>query len=381
MRPKSFVTRLSRAALLLGVAALVLTAFGTTVAVAKAKKVDKKAKPVALQTGNPSAPVTLEEAGSSLLYPYLQVLTPQLSTAYPNITLAPAAGGSGLGISDTIAKLVQLGGSDAYLAPELAVANPGVENIPIAVSAQAIDYYVPGAPSFLNLSGNVLAQIYEGKITNWNDPQLAALNPTVTLPNLAIVPVRRVDSSGDTFLFTSFLSATNSAWANGPSEGTTVTWPAVSSELTASGNPGMIQVCHATPGCVAYIGVSVEDTAIEDGLQEALVKNKAGKFLKPIHSTIEAAVAASTKTTPATLAQSLIYASGKNSYPIINFEYLMVQKQQSSAAVAEAIRTFLAWASSPTGGATSDNLSAVDFVALPTSVIPKVDAAIAKITG
>ena len=117
------------------------------------------------------------------------------------------------------------------------------------------------------------------------------------------------------------------------------------------------------------------DTAAE------LVKNKAGKFLKPIHSTIEAAVAASTKTTPATLAQSLIYASGKNSYPIINFEYLMVQKQQSSAAVAEAIRTFLAWASSPTGGATSDNLSAVDFVALPTSVIPKVDAAIAKITG
>ena len=124
-----------------------------------------------------------------------------------------------------------------------------------------------------------------------------------------------------------------------------------------------------------------QNYADKNNVPYGLVKNKAGKFLKPIHSTIEAAVAASTKTTPATLAQSLIYASGKNSYPIINFEYLMVQKQQSSAAVAEAIRTFLAWASSPTGGATSDNLSAVDFVALPTSVIPKVDAAIAKITG
>jgi phosphate transport system substrate-binding protein len=309
------------------------------------------------------------------------VLVPQLTSAYSNITLAPAAGGSGLGISDTIAKLVQLGGSDAYLSPEDATANPKVENIPIAVSAQAVDYNVPGAPSFLKLSGSVLAQIYQGKITNWDASRIAALNPGVTLPNLTIVPVRRLDSSGDTFLFTSFLSATNSAWANGPSEGTTVTWPAVADELTASGNPGMIQVCHATPGCVAYIGVSVENTAIEGGLQEALLKNKAGKFVKPIQSTILAAVAASTGSTPSNLAQSLIYSSGADSYPIINFEYLMVQKQQSSSAVAQAIRTFLSWAISPAGGATPDNLSAVDFVALPTSVVPKVKAAIAKITG
>jgi phosphate transport system substrate-binding protein len=375
MRPKSFVNRLSRAALLLAAAALVLAALGTTVAVAK------KVKPLALHTGNPSAAVTLDEAGSSLLYPYLQVLAPQLTSAYSNITLAPAAGGSGLGISDTIAKLVQLGGSDAYLSPEDATANPKVENIPIAVSAQAVDYNVPGAPSFLKLSGSVLAQIYQGKITNWDASRIAALNPGVTLPNLTIVPVRRLDSSGDTFLFTSFLSATNSAWANGPSEGTTVTWPAVADELTASGNPGMIQVCHATPGCVAYIGVSVENTAIEGGLQEALLKNKAGKFVKPIQSTILAAVAASTGSTPSNLAQSLIYSSGADSYPIINFEYLMVQKQQSSSAVAQAIRTFLSWAISPAGGATPDNLSAVDFVALPTSVVPKVKAAIAKITG
>ncbi|MGC1185363.1 MAG: phosphate ABC transporter substrate-binding protein PstS [Candidatus Dormiibacterota bacterium] len=379
MRPKRLLSRPLAATALALAGTLVLAACGGTPAHKTPPK--KHHKTVQLATGNPSSQVTLSEAGSSLLYPYLQVLAPQLHSTYSNITLEPAAGGSGLGISNTIAKLDDLGGSDAYLSPALATANPSVENIPIAVSAQAIDYNVPGAPAFLKLTGNLLAKIYQGTITNWDAPQIATLNPGVTLPNLAIVPVRRVDSSGDTFLFTSFLSATNSAWANGPSEGTTVTWPAVGNELTATGNPGMIQVCHGTPGCVAYIGVSVENTAIETGLQEALVQNKAGQFLKPVQSTILAAVQASAGSTPASLAQSLIYAPGANSYPIINYEYLMVQEQQSSAATAEAIRTFIAWAISPTGGATPDNLSAVDFVALPSSVIPKVKAAAEKITG
>ncbi|MGH7641832.1 MAG: phosphate ABC transporter substrate-binding protein PstS [Candidatus Dormibacteria bacterium] len=377
MRPKRLVTRLSGASLLAAITLLALVASGGTVALAKSKKHHPKTLPV----GNPTTPINLTEAGSSLLYPYLQVLAPQVQNTYSNLSLSPAAGGSGLGISDAIAKLVSLGGSDAYLSAADAIANPGLLNIPIAVSAQAIDYNVPGVPSFLKLTGPILAQIYQGKITNWDASQIASLNPSVTLPNLAIIPVRRVDSSGDTFLFTSFLSATNKTWASGPAEGTTVTWPAVGDELTATGNPGMIQVCDATPGCVAYIGVSVENTAIEDGLKEALVKNEAGKFLKPIQSTITAAVAASAGATPSSLTQSLIFAKGADSYPIINFEYLMVQKKQSSSATAEALRTFFTWAISSSGGATPDNLSAVDFVALPTVTVPKVKAAIQKIVG
>ncbi|HUY60305.1 MAG TPA: phosphate ABC transporter substrate-binding protein PstS, partial [Candidatus Dormibacteraeota bacterium] len=217
--------------------------------------------PAAQATGNPSSPTTLNEAGSTLLYPYLQVLAPAFNAAYSHITLQPGPGGSGKGISDAIGGLVQVGGSDAYLSAALAAANPGLLNIPIAISAQAVDYNVPGVPNHLKLTGNILAQIYQGKITHWNDSAIAALNPGVSLPATAIVPVRRVDSSGDTFIFTSLLSKTNAAWNRGPSFGTTVTWPAVRSELTAEGNPGMIQVCHNTPGCIAYIGVSVEKTA------------------------------------------------------------------------------------------------------------------------
>lgn len=381
MRPRLLGLRRpwSIAPLAIGALALLISACGGSPATHPGTTAKKT--PAAAPTGNPSSAVTLNEAGSTLIYPYLQVLAPQVHVAYSNITLDPGPGGSGLGISEATAKLVQMGGSDAYLSDAQAAANPSLLNIPIAISAQAVDYNVPGMPANLKITGNILAQMYEGKITEWNDPQLAAINPGVTLPAVKVIPVRRVDSSGDTFIFTSLLTKTNSAWANGPAFGTTVTWPSVATEITANGNPGMIQVCKANPGCIAYIGVSVENTAIQQGLQEALLQNKAGAYLVPDLATITAAVNASAGSTPANLRQSLIYSSGANSYPIINFEYLMVQQQQSDAATAQAIRTFLYWAISPTGGATGSNLSAVDFVALPASVIPKVEAAINKISG
>lgn len=330
-------------------------------------------------TGNPTSPVTLNEDGSSLLYPFLQELVTPLKTAYPNITLAPAPGGSGKGISDAISGTVQFGGSDAYLNSGETSANPGLMNVPVVVSAQAVNYNLPGV-SNLKVSGNVLAQIYEGKITKWNDSAIAALNPGVKLPSTTIVPVRRVDSSGDTFLFTSFLSATNPSWASGPAEGTTVTWPAVSNELTADGNPGMVQTCKATPGCVAYIGVSAEASAQAAGLGEAMLQNKSGDYLQPNATDITAAANAGSADVPASLAQSLIYEPGAQSYPIVNFEYIIVKSTQSSAALAGAIRTFLAWTISPSGGSQASYLAKEDFVALPSTVVPAVTAAIAKIT-
>lgn len=329
-------------------------------------------------TGNPSAAVTLREDGSSLVFPYLQKMVAPFTQAYPNITLAPAAGGSGKGISDAISGAVDMGGSDAYLSGGQAAQNPGLLNIPIAVSAQAINYNLPGVTD-LKLSGDVLAKIYMGRITKWDDSAIAALNPGSALPSTAIVPVRRVDASGDTFIFTALLAATNSDWKAGPDFGTTVTWPPVGNELTANGNPAMVQTCKSTPGCVAYVGVSAEQSALSAHLGEALLQNRAGSFVKPTADTINAAVAAAAGDVPANLRQSLIYAGGAQSYPIVNFEYLVVKSRQGSPDKALAIRTFLAWALSPNGGA--QFASTVDFVPLPPTVLPKVDAAIAQITG
>ena len=341
----------------------------------------------AVKTGNPSGSQTLSEDGSSLLYPYLQKLEPGITAAYPNITLSAAAGGSGKGQTDAISGAVDMGGSDAYLSAGQVSANPGIMNIPIAVSAQAVNYNLPGI-SNLKLSGSVIAQIYSGTITSWNDAAIAALNTGVTLPATPIVPVRRVDSSGDTFIFTSFLSATSTTWSNGPAFGTTVNWPTVASELSANGNPAMVDTCHSTPGCIAYVGVSVESTALVDGLGEAQLENASGSFVQPSITTINAAVSHGragfhkARNVPASLTQSLIYQTGAQSYPIVNFEYLIVNPSKiTSSDTALAIRTFFEWAISTSGGATQDDLSAVNFVPLPTNVLPKFNAAIASITG
>ncbi len=123
-------------------------------------------------------------------------------------------------------------------------------------------------------------------------------------------------------------------------------------------------------------------TALVDGLGEAELENASGSFVQPTQTTINAAVSAGATNVPASLAQSLIYQSGAQSYPIVNFEYLVIYPSKiTSTDAALAIRTFLEWAISTTGGATADNLSAVNFVALPANVLPKVNTAIAMITG
>jgi len=345
--------------------------------------------PAAVQTGNPTSAQALTEDGSSLVYPYLQKLQPGIAAAYSNITLTPGPGGSGKGLSDAEAGNVTMGGSDAYISPTVMGQYPNLLNIPIAISSQAVDYNIPGLATGTNLklNGTVLAGIYSGTITKWNDPAIAAINAGVTLPATTIVPVRRLDSSGDTFIFTSYLSAQDSSWSSSVSYGTTVTWPTgASNEKTASGNPAMVTTCQSTPGCVAYIGISVESTALTSSssgpaLGEAQLENASGSYVLPTSDNVLAAVNAGATSTPANLAQSLINETGASSYPIVNFEYLIVSKSQTSTDLALAIRTFLAWAIDPNGGATSTNLSAVNFEALPTSVVPKVEAAIAEITG
>ncbi|HET6987276.1 MAG TPA: phosphate ABC transporter substrate-binding protein PstS [Kribbella sp.] len=336
--------------------------------------------PSAAATGNPSSAVTLQESGSSLLYPFLQELVQPLKQQYPNITLNPAAGGSGKGISDAINGTVQLGGSDAYLSPGQLQQNQGLMNIPVAISAQAVNYNLPGVTG-LKLSGDVLAQIYQGKITKWNDAAIAAINPGVKLPATTIVPVRRVDSSGDTFLFTSYLSATNPSWQSGPGMGTTVTWPAAAGEVTASGNPGMVQTCQSTPGCIAYIGISAEKSAQNAKLGEAQLQNKDGKFVQLGPDTINAAVRAGATNIPANLAQPLINEPGATSYPIVNYEYLVVKQQQSSSDTAEAIRTFLSWTMSTTGGNQASYLDKQGFVPLPAAVRQAAMSSVATLAG
>src|SRR6202035_1944458 len=148
----------------------------------------------------------------------------------------------------------------------------------------------------------------------------------------------------------------------------------VTGEGSASSNPGMVAACKA--GCIAYIGVSASAAATTAGLGQAMLQNKAGGFLLPTPATIGAAVTAGAASIPANLALSLIYEDGAQSYPIVNFEYLVVNTKQSSSDLALAVRTFFDWAIDPNGGSTAAFLSKENFVALQTSVPASVFSAI-----
>jgi phosphate transport system substrate-binding protein len=330
--------------------------------------------------GNPPAPVTITESGSTLLLPYLQEVAGPLQRAYPNITLRPSGGGSGKGIADALSGAVDLGGSDAYLSNVQQQANLDILDLPVVVSAQAIDYNLPGV-SGLRLDGDVLARIYRGRITAWNDPAIAVLNPGVTLPSSRVVPVRRAEPSGDTFIFTQFLTNAVDSWRTSPGYGPTIDWPRVPGELTATGNAGMVSTCSATPGCVAYVGVSFERAATAAGLGEAALENRAGSFVQPTHDSVSAALYNAQPLVPGDLRQSLIHASGASSYPIVNYEYLMVDTTRHHAERALAIRTLLSWLVDPGGGSSPEHLAPVSFVALPDMVRAKVQAAIRRITA
>jgi phosphate transport system substrate-binding protein len=330
--------------------------------------------------GNPPAPVTITESGSTLLLPYLKEVVAPLKQTYSNITLQPSGGGSGKGITDALNGAVDLGGSDAYLSNTQAQANLDVLDLPVVVSAQAINYNLPGVND-LRLNAGVLARIYRGEITTWSDPAIASLNPGATLPGTHIVPLHRAEPSGDTFIFTQFLSNAVESWRTSPGYGATVDWPAVPGELTARGNAGMVSTCGSTPGCVAYVGVSLEHAAAAAGLGEALLQNRAGTFLQPSHDTVSAALYNAQQLVPDDLRQSLVYAAGTNSYPIVNYEYLMVRTAQKSAGRALALRSLLTWLIDPGEGASPEHLSPVNFVPLPDGVLAKVQAAIPRITG
>ena len=257
---------------------------------------------------------------------------------------------------------------------------PGLMNIPLAISAQEIAYNVPGVSGNLKLDGPTLAQIYQGKITNWDASQIKALNPGVTLPNLPIVTVHRSDSSGDTFLFSSYLSASDpSGWTIPP--GTTVSWPNVTGAVPAMGNGGMVQACQKNTGCIAYIGVSYLGQVTAAKLGYAQLKNKAGNYELPTQTAISAAAAQFADSTPASGAVSMIFGSASDGYPIVNYEYAIVPAKQPSALAAQAVKAVLAWAIDPTGGNASTFLDKVNFVTLPTKVVSLSAKLISNVAG
>jgi phosphate transport system substrate-binding protein len=351
---------------------------GTTGTTTTSAPADPSSQLAALET-NPSSSVPLLETGSTLLYPLFSAWSSAIHSQFSNISVTAAGTGSGTGIADAISGTVQIGASDAYLPPADFSSDTGIENIPLAISAQQVNYYLPSLPAstHLKLNGTIIAEMYTGKITSWNDPAIAALNPGVTLPNTAVHPLHRSDGSGDTFLFSTFLSdAAPSVWTLGYN--TTISWPTVANEAAYKGNSGMVQGCGATPGCIAYIGISYLSKTQSAGLGEAMLANKAGQYELPTASTIEAEAGSFTNV-PANGDLSLIYGPASGGYPIINFEYAIVYPSKLSSTEVPAVQAALAWAMDPNHGSASSYLSAVNFQPLSMGALAVAVALLKKI--
>ncbi len=329
-----------------------------------------------------AASVKLLETGSTLVYPLMNEWVKAYQAKDGGVQITTQGTGSGTGISQAIAGVAQIGASDAYVSDgQMKSAN--VLNIPLAISAQQINYNVPEiGQAHLNLSGPILAGIYDGSIRTWDDAKIKAANKDLAskLPSKKIIPIRRSDGSGDTFIFSQYLSDTTPSWKSGPAYGTTISWPAVPNEVGANGNTGMIDAAKSTPYSIAYIGISYIDQTEAAKLGYAMLLSKSGAYVLPTQENIKAAADALVSKTPNDERISLIDSPGKDAYPIINYEYAIVNPKQSNGDTATALKAFLTWAISPDGGASATYLDKVHFISLPESITAKSRAQIEKIS-
>ncbi len=301
----------------------------------------------------------LKETGSTLILPVFQAWAQDYAKGHDGVTITTEGSGSEKGVAAATDGTVQIGTSDAFMSNEQETTHPGMLNIAMAISAQTINYNLPGVTQALKLDGPALAGIYQGKIRSWDDTALAKLNPNVTLPHRNIVPVHRADGSGDTFVFTQYLSYTTEAdvpagfftapdsWSKGAGFGTTLQWPEVDGARTATGNQGIVNLLSKVPYSIGYIGVSFQDKVKAANLGTAMVRSFSGQFLLPTPQTMTAAAASLTPRTPEDERLSLINAPGEDCYPLVNYEYAMVRAKQKDPATADALRRFLLWATVP----------------------------------
>jgi len=305
----------------------------------------------------------LNGAGSTFVAPLVSTWTPALGTAF-DYTIQYSAVGSGAGISAITSRTVDFGASDAPLTPDQFTACGGCVQIPWALAGTAIPYNLPGLQlpkgyGNLHLSGDVLAKIYMGQITNWNDPAIAAINKGVTFPNLKITPVYRTGNSGTTYNFTDYLSSVSPTWKSQIGLGQAVNWP---TGTGASGSAGVAGVVENTPGALCYVDTGY---AIANKLHFAAIENAAGKFISPSIRNV-AAAASAVKSVPSGNELHIVNP-GKafaTAYPIATFTYIILPTKSTNA---DALRKMVFWAL--TQGQSAKYTAKLWFVPIPKVVL------------
>jgi len=308
-----------------------------------------------------SGGVDLTGAGATFPYPIYQKWISDY-TAKTGIKINYQAIGSGGGIRQLSEGTVDFAGSDAPMSDEeMSKAKGGpVIHIPTVLGAVVLTYNVPDVTQPLNLSGDVIADIFLGKITKWNDSRLASLNPGAKLPAKDILVVHRAEASGTTYIFSDYLTAVSPAWASGPGKGKELKWPV---GLGGKGNDGVSGQVKQTPGTIGYVELAY---ANQNKLPVAKVKNAAGQFVGPTIESITAAAAGALEKLPPNTDYrvSIVNAPGGQTYPISSFTWLLVYQKQADATKSKKLVDFVRWALTEGEG----SAAALDYAPLPAAL-------------
>jgi len=327
---------------------------------------------LAVVTGATAAdPLMINGAGATFPYPLYSKWFYEYSNANPGVKFNYQSIGSGGGIKQITAGTVNFGATDAPMTDEELKKTPGpIIHIPTALGAVAPVYNLDGVAEGLKLTPDVLAGIYLGKITRWNDPKIAELNKTVTMPNADIVVAHRSDGSGTTDIFTNYLTTVNTEWRAKVGRGKAVNWPL---GIGGKGNEGVAGVVRQTPGAIGYVELAY---AKQNKMKVASLRNREGHFVIPTLEATSAAAAGMAKSMPDDFRVSLVDAPGKESWPISGLTWILVYKDQKDEARGKAMVQFLKWAIKD--GQKME--AALDYAPLPIAVVEKVDQALKQIS-
>lgn len=289
--------------------------------------------------GGSRGSIMLNGAGATFPYPLYSKWIDTYGQAHPDIRINYQSIGSGGGIQQLKAGTVDFGASDAPLSDEEMKAMPApVVHIPTVAGAVALAYTIPGVETGLKLSPEVIAGIFLGQITKWNDPKVTALNPKTRLPDLAITIAHRSDGSGTTYIFTHYLAAISPTWAKQVGSGKSVNWPV---GVGGKGNEGVTGVLTQTPGGIGYVELAY---ASQNNLTFASIRNASGQFIVPSIASTTAAATGAVKAMRKDVRVSIVNSAGKDAYPISGFTYILIYQQQQDAAKGQALVNFLWWA-------------------------------------
>jgi phosphate transport system substrate-binding protein len=283
----------------------------------------------------------LNGAGATFPNPIYSKWVLEYHNAHPTVEINYQAIGSGGGIRQFTDHTVDFGATDGPMTDaQIQAVNGNVHHLPTVLGSVVPTYNIPGVTAQLRFTGDVLAGIWLGQITKWNDSRIAAINPGVTLPDQDIVVAHRSDGSGTTYIWTDYLSKVSSDWSQRVGKGTAVNWPV---GLGGQGNPGVANIVKQTPGAIGYVELIY---ALQNQIGYGLVRNRAGNFVQAsLRSTTEAAAAASAALEANTdFRVSITDPEGPQAYPIASFTWLLVPKDMTDAAKARALLEFVWWA-------------------------------------